>query len=332
MNNILVTGADGFIGSHLVENLFMKNCSIRAISAYNSLNSWGWLDTLDNEIIKNIEVISGDVRDSKFINSACKNIDIVYHLASLIAIPYSYKSPYSYIDTNTVGTLNVLEASINNDVERVIHTSTSEVYGESDMISISEKSPVIARSPYSASKIAADQIAYSYYSSFGLPVSIIRPFNTYGPRQSSRAIIPTIITQILKNQGKIKLGSLYPTRDLCFIDDTISGFINVGLHKRSVGEIINIGSGSQISVKDLTYLIANLMKKNITIVCDNKRVRPKKGEVNRLKANIGKAKKFTGWEPKFKGKSGLKRGLQETIEWFSSDRNLRLYKSHIYNI
>ena len=330
--NILITGGDGFIGSHLVEKLYKKNCSIRAIAAYNSFNNWGWLDSIDSKIIKNIEVMPGDIRDSKFMNSACKNIDIIFHLASLIAIPYSYKSPYSYVDTNVLGTLNTLEASLNNNVDRIIHTSTSEVYGESNMISISEKSPPIARSPYAASKIAADQLAYSYFSTHALPVSIIRPFNTYGPRQSSRAIIPTIITQALSGSKKIKLGSLYPTRDFTFVDDTVSGFIKMAESSRNFGEIINIGSGFEISIKHLCKMIIKLTNSSALLIQEKKRVRPRLGEVDRLKANINKAADFINWKPSYSGKSGLKKGLEKTIEWFSNPKNLAKYKSNIYNI
>ena len=326
---ILVTGSEGFIGSHLVEKLLEKNCSIRAMTLYNSFNNWGWLESLDNKLIKEIDVVSGDIRDSKFVSDCCKNIDIVFHLASLIAIPYSYKSPYSYVDTNVIGTLNLVESALRNNIESFIHTSTSEVYGETNMVSISENSPVISRSPYSASKIGADQIAYSYFSTYDLPVSIIRPFNTYGPRQSMRAIIPTIITQALKNKKYIKLGSLYPTRDFCYVDDTVSGFISISESKKSIGEVINIGSGYEISIKELTNIIMDLTNTRSKIISEEKRVRPKKGEVDRLRANINKAKKLIDWEPKFKGKRGLRAGLVKTIKWFN--HNLENYKTDIYN-
>ncbi len=326
---ILVTGSEGFIGSHLVEKLLEKNCSIRAMTLYNSFNNWGWLESLDNKLIKEIDVVSGDIRDSKFVSDCCKNIDIVFHLASLIAIPYSYKSPYSYVDTNVIGTLNLVESALRNNIESFIHTSTSEVYGETNMVAISENSPVISRSPYSASKIGADQIAYSYFSTYDLPVSIIRPFNTYGPRQSMRAIIPTIITQALKNKKYIKLGSLYPTRDFCYVDDTVSGFISISESKKSIGEVINIGSGYEISIKELTNIIMDLTNTRSKIISEEKRVRPKKGEVDRLRANINKAKKLIDWEPKFKGKRGLRAGLVKTIKWFN--HNLENYKTDIYN-
>ncbi len=326
---ILVTGSEGFIGSHLVEKLLEKNCSIRAMTLYNSFNNWGWLESLDNKLIKEIDVVSGDIRDSKFVSDCCKNIDIVFHLASLIAIPYSYKSPYSYVDTNVIGTLNLVESALRNNIESFIHTSTSEVYGETNMVAISENSPVISRSPYSASKIGADQIAYSYFSTYDLPVSIIRPFNTYGPRQSMRAIIPTIITQALKNKKYIKLGSLYPTRDFCYVDDTVSGFISISESKKSIGEVINIGSGYEISIKEVTNIIMDLTNTRSKIISEEKRVRPKKGEVDRLRANINKAKKLIDWEPKFKGKRGLRAGLVKTIKWFN--HNLENYKTDIYN-
>ena len=299
---------------------------------YNSFNSWGWLDTFDKKLLKKIEVVSGDIRDKKFVTDSCKGTDIIFHLASLIAIPYSYKSPYSYVSTNMEGTLNILEAALNFEIENIVHTSTSEVYGESNTIAISEESRSIARSPYSATKIGADQLAYSYYSTFGLPVSTIRPFNTYGPRQSSRAIIPTIITQLLSGNHTIKLGSLNPTRDFCFVEDTVSGFLSVASTKKSIGEVINIGSGYEISIKDLVSMIGDIMDVKITIKSDKNRIRPKDGEVDRLRANINKAKKILKWEPNYKGKIGLKNGLEKTIEWFKDDENNKQYKTNIYNV
>ncbi len=329
---ILVTGSDGFIGSHLVEKLISLGCDVRAMTMYNSFNNWGWLDTFDNKVLKEIEVVSGDIRDKKFVENSCKGVDIIFHLASLIAIPYSYKSPYSYVSTNIEGTLNILEAALNSNIDNIVHTSTSEVYGESETISISENSKSIARSPYSATKIGADQLAYSYYSSFGLPVSTIRPFNTYGPRQSLRAIIPTIITQLLSQKNNIKLGSICPTRDFCFIDDTVSGFLSIASKKKSIGQVINIGSGYEISIKDLVSIIGKIMKVDITIKSDKYRIRPKDGEVDRLRANITKAKRILNWEPDYKGKAGLKRGLLKTIEWFNETQNNKNYKTNIYNI
>mgnify|MGYP001181148322 CR=1 FL=1 len=327
---ILVTGADGFIGSHLVSKLVSLGYDVRAMTLYNSFNSWGWLDTFDKKLLKKIDVVSGDIRDKKFVTDSCNDVNIIFHLASLIAIPYSYKSPYSYVSTNMEGTLNILEASLNLEIDNIVHTSTSEVYGESDTVAISEESKSIARSPYSASKIGADQLAYSYYSTFNLPISIIRPFNTYGPRQSNRAIIPTIITQALNNMS-INLGSLYPTRDFTYVEDTVNGFIAIANNQKSIGEIINIGSGYEISINDLTKLIQSLMGTDLKIKLDQKRERPKKGEVYRLKANIKKAKKLINWTPRFKGKKGLSEGLKKTIDWFSNHKNLQLYKSSIYN-
>jgi dTDP-glucose 4,6-dehydratase len=329
---ILVTGADGFIGSHLVQTLVNYGYDVRAMTQYNSFNTWGWLDTFDEKFIKQFEILSGDIRDKKFVLDSCKNIDVIFHLASLIAIPYSYSSPYSYLSTNVEGTLNILEASLNSNIQKIIHTSTSEVYGESKSIAISEESQPIARSPYSASKIAADQLAYSYYSTYNLPVSIIRPFNTYGPRQSSRAIIPTIITQLLNKTKEIKLGSLYPTRDFTFIDDTVAGFIRMAESDNNLGEIINIGSGFEISIKDLCKLLIQLTNSNAKLKQEKTRIRPKKGEVDRLKANIKKAKKIINWKPSYQGKSGLKKGLEKTIKWFSDKNNLAKYKSNIYNV
>ena len=331
LNNkkVLITGSEGFIGSHLVEKLLERNCSVRAMTLYNSFNNWGWLESLEKSLIKEIEIVSGDIRDTKFVNSCCEDIDIIFHLAALIAIPYSYKSPYSYVDTNIMGTLNLLESALANNVEKFIHTSTSEVYGESTMVAISESSPVISRSPYSASKIGADQIAYSYFSTYNLPVSIIRPFNTYGPRQSMRAIIPTIIAQALDNKKFIKLGSLYPTRDFCYVEDTISGFISISESEKSKGEVINIGSGFEISIKDLSDIIIKLTNTTSKIITDDKRVRPKKGEVDRLRANINKAKNILDWQPAYRGKQGLKEGLRKTIKWFS--HNIKNYKTDIYN-
>ena len=329
---ILITGADGFIGSHLVEKLSSYNCNITAMSLYNSFNTWGWLDNIDKNILNNIEIISGDIRDYKFVNKAVKNSDMVFHLASLIAIPYSYHSPNSYLQTNVQGTLNVLEAALDSNIEKIIHTSTSEVYGDTKKIPINENTPIISKSPYSATKIAADQLAYSYYSSFDLPISIIRPFNTYGPRQSNRAIIPTIITQILSGNKKINLGSLYPTRDFSYIDDTVNGFLMIGESPKSLGEVINIGAGYEISIKDLGELIGEIMDIDIKIISDQARIRPEAGEVYRLRADNKKAKKLLNWKPEFSGKNGLKQGLKKTIEWFSDPENINRYKTSFYNI
>ena len=328
--NVLVTGADGFIGSHLVEHLTSLGCNVKAMCIYNSFNSWGWLDTLDVSITNNIDITLGDIRDIKSVNNACKNIDYVFHLASLIAIPHSYNSPYSYLQTNALGAMNIMESCLTNNVERVIHTSTSEVYGNLKKMPIKEDDLIFAKSPYSATKIAADQIAYSYYSSFDVPVSIVRPFNTYGPRQSNRAIIPTIITQVLTNNKSIKLGALYPTRDFSYIKDTVRGFILAAKSKKSIGETINIGSGYEISIGDLYDIICKITNVELKVKKDSTRIRPKKGEVFRLKADNKKAKKLLGWTPQYANRQGLIRGLKETIDWFKIDSNLLKYKSDRY--
>ena len=329
--NVLITGADGFIGSHLVDQLLKKNCSIRAMTLYNSFNSWGWLDSFDKKKLKQIDIFPGDIRDKKSIMNACKGIDIIFHLASLIAIPHSYHSPYAYLETNASGALNLYESCLDLPIEKIIHTSTSEVYGESNRVPIDEKSKIIARSPYAATKIAADQIAYSYFSSFNLPITVIRPFNTFGPRQSNRAIIPTIISQILTKKY-ISLGSLYPTRDFTYIEDTVSAFIKISESNKTNGEVINIGSGFEISIGDLVKLIQDIMGTNIQVKSDKKRIRPKNGEVYRLKSSIKLAKKIAKWEPRYKGKAGLKEGLEKTISWFSDENNLKNYKTDIYNL
>ncbi len=329
---VLVTGADGFIGSHLVESLASHGCKVKALVMYNSFNTWGWLDTIDKKTISSIEVCPGDITDIKSVKKLCQNVDYIFHLASLIAIPYSYNSPYSYLQTNALGTMNLLESCIDSNIQKIIHTSTSEVYGNFTKIPIDEETPVFAKSPYSATKIAADQIAYAYYKSFGLPISIIRPFNTYGPRQSNRAIIPTIITQMLGNDKTINLGSLYPTRDFSYIKDTVNGFICAAKYKQSIGEIINIGSGYEISINNLVKLIGEITRSDYRIKEDKKRVRPKKGEVDRLRANNKKANYLIKWKPNYSGKTGLKKGLIETIDWFSDSSNLKKYKSKIYNI
>ena len=328
---VLVTGADGFIGSHLIESLIDEQCEVRAMTLYNSFNSWGWLESIDKTKLKEIEIYPGDIRDKKSVRNACKRVDVIFHLASLIAIPHSYHSPYAYLDTNANGVLNLLESCLDLPIEKIIHTSTSEVYGEYDKVPISEKEKIIARSPYAASKIAADQIAYSYFSTFDLPVSVIRPFNTYGPRQSNRAIIPTIITQALKGK-KMKLGSLYPTRDFTYIEDTISAFKAIAKHDKSIGRIINIGTGYEISIHDLVDCIQTILKTNLDVISDTKRIRPKSGEVFRLKADNNLAKKLINWHPEFKGKKGLISGLKKTIDWFKNPENLKYYKSNIYNM
>lgn len=332
MTKILVTGADGFIGSHLVEALVHAGHSVRAFVFYNSFNSWGWLDHVDPKVQSQIEIFSGDIRDPHGVREAMTGCDSVLHLAALIAIPYSYHSPDTYIDTNVKGTLNVLQAARQLGVRRVIHTSTSEVYGTARFVPITEEHPLQGQSPYSASKIGADQLAYSFYSSFESPVVIARPFNTYGPRQSARAIIPTIITQIASGKRVINLGSLTPTRDLSFVCDTVDAFIATLNSDNGLGESVNFGSNYEISIHDLVMLIAELMDAQIKVALDSDRVRPVNSEVERLWADNSKAKELFGWSPKYSGQTGLSRGLSETIKWFTQDSNLKKYKADVYNI
>ena len=329
---ILVTGADGFIGSHLVEHLIKSGNTVKAFVQYNSFNFWGWLENIPKELKSDLEVFSGDIRDSHGVKTALKDCDCVFNLAALIAIPYSYHSPDTYVDTNVKGALNVVQAARELGIEKVVQTSTSEVYGTAQFVPISEKHPLHAQSPYAASKIGADQIAMSFYYSFGVPVSIIRPFNTYGPRQSARAVIPTIITQIAKGERKIKLGALSPTRDFNYVADTVRGFSAVAFSENSIGEVINIGSGFEISIGETAKLIAEVMNTDIEIVSDEERFRPEKSEVNRLWADNTKAQKLLGWQPEYGGIDGFRRGLKTTAEWFSNPDNCKLYKSDIYNI
>ena len=328
---ILVTGGAGFIGSHLVEKLVLQGYSVKTIVPYNINNSWGWIDSFSSEIRKNVEVVSGDICDQNFILDETKKIDIIFHLAALISIPYSYKSPQSYVSTNISGTLNMLEAARENNVELFVQTSTSEVYGSSQFIPITEKHPLVAQSPYAATKIASDQLALSYYNSFELPVLILRPFNTFGPRQSLRAAIPTIITQLVSNKNKIKLGSLKPRRDFTYVSDTVDGYISAIGNKRCLGETINLGTGKDFSIGETVKNIENILRTKAEIVTDSKRIRPKKSEVNRLISSNLKAKKLLNWSPKFKGSIGFKEGLKKTIEWFSKEENLKLYKANLYN-
>ncbi len=332
MKKILVTGANGFIGSHLTEELVRQGYSVRAFVEYNSFNSWGWLDTAPEEIKKNIEVFSGDIRDPFGVKEAMKGCSHVLNLAALIAIPYSYHSPATYIDTNINGALNIVQAARELDVEKVIQTSTSEVYGTALYVPIDEKHPLQGQSPYSASKIGADQIAMSYYKSFDTPVSIIRPFNTYGPRQSARAVIPTIISQLANGKDTIKLGAISPTRDFNYVMDTVSGFISVMNSNNSIGEVINIGSNYEVSIGETAEIIADLMQVNLKIETDEQRLRPEKSEVNRLWAENKKAKELLNWEPSYGGKEGFRRGLKETIDWFTNPINLAQYKADVYNI
>lgn len=332
MTRVLVTGADGFIGSHLTETLVRQGYDVRAFVLYNSFGSWGWLDKSPTDIRNQLDVFAGDVRDPHGVRNAMQGCDMVLHLAALIAIPYSYHSPDTYVDTNVKGTLNIVQAARELGLQKVVHTSTSEVYGTARFVPITEEHPLQGQSPYSASKIGADQIAMSFYQSFGTPVSIIRPFNTYGPRQSARAVIPTVITQLAQGAKKIKLGSLNPTRDFNFVQDTVRGFIAVAESATSVGEVINIGSNYEISVGETAALIAELMGVPLEIESDEVRLRPEKSEVERLWADNAKAKSLLGWEPEYGGQEGFKRGLSETITWFSNPENLKGYKGHIYNL
>lgn len=329
---IFVTGADGFIGSHLVERLVNMGCSVKAFVCYNSFGTNGWLDTLPSTIRDSIEISVGDIRDPWCVKKAMKGCSIVLHLAALISIPYSYNSPYSYVDTNINGTLNVVQASLELGIQKVIHTSTSEVYGTARYVPIDEAHPLQGQSPYSASKIGADQIAMSFYTSFNVPVSIIRPFNTFGPRQSTRAFIPTVITQIVSGKTIIQLGSLSPTRDFSFVADTVSGFIAMTKSDRVIGEIVNLGSNFEISMADTVRLIANHMDTHIQVDEDKQRLRPQKSEVERLWADNQKALQLTDWCPQFSGKDGFIKGLEKTIEWYRTPENVNYYKSIAYNI
>ena len=329
---ILVTGADGFIGSHLIESLVRQGHSVRAFTLYNSFNSWGWLDHCAADVKGKFEVFSGDIRDPNGVKQAMKDCDSVLHLAALIAIPFSYHSPDTYVDTNIKGTLNILQAARELGVRRVVHTSTSEVYGTARFVPITEDHPLQGQSPYSATKIAADQLAYSFYASFNLPVVIARPFNTYGPRQSARAVIPTIITQIANGHRTIKLGAVSPTRDFNYVQDTVDGFIAALNSDLGLGEVINFGSNFEISVGDTAQLIAEAMNVEIEIITDEVRLRPENSEVERLWADNAKAKQLLGWQPSHSGRDGFKRGLAKTAEWFSQADNLRGYKADIYNL
>ncbi len=328
---VLVTGANGFIGSHITEALVRAGFKVRAFVYYNSFNSWGWLDHCADDVKGNFEVFPGDIRDPHGIKEAMNGCDAVLHLAALIAIPFSYKSPDTYVDTNIKGTLNILQAARELGVMRVVHTSTSEVYGTAQFVPITEKHPLQGQSPYSATKIAADQLAYSFYSSFDLPVVTIRPFNTYGPRQSARAVIPTIITQIASGSRTIKLGATTPTRDFSYVQDTVSGFIAALTSDAGLGEVINLGSNFEISIGNTAQLIAETMGVTIEIITDEVRLRPENSEVERLWADNTKAKDIFNWRPAYAGQDGFKRGLTETIDWFKYSKNLQSYKSGIYN-
>ncbi|MGE4348913.1 MAG: NAD-dependent 4,6-dehydratase LegB [Candidatus Berkiella sp.] len=331
-NKILVTGADGFIGSHLVENLVKQGYNVKAFVLYNSFNSWGWLDSLEKSILKEVEIFTGDIRDPFGVRQAMQSCQVVMHLAALIGIPYSYHSPQNYVETNISGTLNLIQAARELNIEKFFHTSTSEVYGSAQYVPIDEKHPLQPQSPYSASKIAADQMALSYYYSFGVPVTVIRPFNTYGPRQSARALIPTIITQITQGIKEIKLGSLEPTRDFTFVTDTVLAYIKALQAKNIEGMTMNLGTGFEISVSNLVQLIAKLMNQNINIIQDPQRIRPEKSEVDRLLSDNTVAKTQLEWHPCYTGQQGLESGLKETIEWFSDHTHQQKYKAEVYNI
>lgn len=326
MSKILVTGADGFIGSHLVEKLIKEGHKVRAFAYYNSFNSWGWLDTLPKEILNETEVFTGDIRDPNGVKEAMKEIDEVYHLAALIAIPFSYHSPDSYVDTNIKGTLNVLQAARDLDTKRILVTSTSEVYGTAKYVPIDENHPFQGQSPYSATKIGADRIAESFYRSFDMPITIVRPFNAYGPRQSARAVIPTIVTQLLAGKEEIKLGSLTPTRDFNYVKDTVQGFIEIAKSINTIGQEINIATQQEISIGELAQELINQINPNAKIICEEDRLRPEKSEVNRLLGSNEKIKRMTNWKPNYT----LEQGLAETIEWIKN--NLDKYKIDIYNI
>jgi len=324
--SVLVTGADGFIGSHLVEMLVAQGHRVKALSQYNSFNYWGWLEDLD--CLDQIEVLNGDVRDPYYCKHIAKGVDVIYHLAALIAIPYSYIAPDSYVDTNIKGTLNICQAAMDAGVRRVIHTSTSEVYGTAQYVPINEDHPLQPQSPYSASKIAADAMAMSFYNSFELPLTIVRPFNTYGPRQSARAVIPTIITQIASGKKEIKLGDVSPTRDFNYVVDTCRGFVKLAESPEAVGQTVNIGSSFEISIGDTLELIKKIMESDVRFITDDARVRPEKSEVFRLWCDNTKINSLVGFEPRH----SIEDGLRLTIEWFKNPENLKKYKADIYNV
>ena len=323
---ILVTGADGFIGSHLTEILSRSGFQVTALSQYNSFNNWGWLE--ESDCLKNIEVITGDVRDLNFCRKITKDLDVIFHLAALIGIPYSYIAPDSYLETNIKGTLNMSQAAVDNKIKHFIHASTSEVYGTAQYVPIDEAHPLQPQSPYSASKIAADAMAMSFHHSFELPLTIVRPFNTYGPRQSARAVIPNIITQIASSAKQIKLGSLTPTRDFNYVEDTCNGFISLLNKKAAIGEVINIGSNSEISISNILDIIQELMGSDVEVLTEEERIRPEKSEVQRLWCDNTKINKISGYLPKI----GIREGLEKTIGWFGNPENLKTYKTQIYNV
>ena len=326
MKKILVTGADGFIGSHLTEILSSKGYKVKALSQYNSFNNWGWLDQVNCK--NDIEILSGDIRDPNYCKTITRDVEIIFHLAALIAIPYSYVAPDSYIETNMKGTLNICQAAKENGISRLIHTSTSEVYGTAQYVPIDEKHPLQPQSPYSATKIAADAMVMSFYNSFNLPVTIARPFNTYGPRQSARAVIPTIITQIASGKKEIKLGDPSPTRDFNYVEDCCRGFVMLAESKKTIGEIVNIGSNTEISIGDTFNLIKEIMSSDVTLINDEQRKRPKKSEVFRLCCDNKKIKELVSYKPEV----DIRNGLKKTINWITKPENLKMYKSEIYNV
>jgi NAD dependent epimerase/dehydratase len=326
MKKVLVTGADGFIGSHLTEMLVEKGYEVKALSQYNSFNNWGWLEYVNYK--NDIEILTGDIRDPHYCKTISKDVEIIFHLAALIAIPFSYIAPHSYVETNIKGTLNICQAAKENEISKLIHTSTSEVYGTAQYVPIDEKHPLQPQSPYSATKIAADAIVMSFYNSFDLPVSIARPFNTYGPRQSARAIIPTIIIQIAAGKKEIKLGDLSPTRDFNYVGDCCRGLIMLAESEKTTGEIVNIGSNSEISIADMLKLIKELMSSNVTFINDEQRERPKKSEVYRLWCDNKKINELVGYKPQV----SIQEGLKKTIDWITKPENLKIYKSEIYNV
>ena len=323
---VLVTGAEGFIGSHLTERLVELGADVTALAQYNSFNSWGWIDTFDKQVKNSIKVVTGDIREYDGMKRIIKGQEIVLHLAALIAIPYSYLSPMAYVRTNVEGTTNVLEACREYDVEKIVHTSTSETYGTALYVPIDENHPMQGQSPYSASKIGADKMAESYYKSFNMPIATLRPFNTYGPRQSARAVIPTIISQILAGKTEIKLGSLTPTRDFNFVKDTAEAFIKVAESERTIGEVINAGSNYEITIGDTVKKIISIIGKDVKILCDDERIRPENSEVNRLWAANAKIKELTGWQPNYT----IDAGLEATVEWIKN--NMQYFKTDIYNV
>ncbi len=337
MPKVLVTGAGGFIGSHLVEHLVSQGADVRAFVEYNSLGSWGWLEQSPPHVRDSIEIFAGDVRDSHAVRQAVQGCDTVYHLAALIGIPYSYLAPESYVDTNVAGTLNIVQAATDFGVSRVVHTSTSEVYGTAQQVPIDETHPLNPQSPYAATKVGADQIALSYYRSFGTPVTVVRPFNTYGPRQSARAVIPTVITQLAARSkaghpGWIKLGATRPTRDFTFIGDTVAGFRAAAGCDAALGEVVNIGTNFEISIGDTAEMIAEIMGVSLEIETTDERLRPDASEVERLWCDNAKANDLLGWTPAYNGREGFRRGLRETIEWFTHAQNRTAYKAGIYNV